>query len=43
MGRVAGSDGHLDSREVNSIRTILKVAKLNPKLIETIVDTIEVE
>ena len=43
MGRVAGSDGHLDSREVNSIRTILKIAKLNPKLIEAIVDTIEVE
>ena len=43
MGRVAGSDGKLDRREVNSIRSILKIARLDPELIEAIVSRIEVK
>lgn len=42
MGRVAGSDGKLDNREINSIRSILKIARLNPLLVEAIVDSIKV-
>jgi len=43
MGRVAGSDGKLDRREVNSIQSLLKVAKLDPELIEAIVRNIEIK
>jgi uncharacterized tellurite resistance protein B-like protein len=42
MGRVAGSDGKIDNREVNSIKSILKVARLNPEHIQVIIDAIKV-
>lgn len=40
MGRVAKSDGKIDNRELDSIRTILKSAQLNPNLIEEIISKI---
>jgi tellurite resistance protein len=41
MGRVAESDGKIDNRELDLIRTILKAAKLNPNLIENIISKIK--
>ncbi len=41
MGRVAGSDGKIDAREINSIESILKVARLNPDHIKVIINAIK--
>jgi uncharacterized tellurite resistance protein B-like protein len=43
MGRIAGSDGRIDHREINSIKSILKIARLNPEIIQAIIDNIEVK
>jgi hypothetical protein len=43
MGRIAGSDGRIDRREIDSIKSILKIARLNPEIIQAIIDNIEVK
>jgi tellurite resistance protein len=43
MGRIAGSDGRIDHREIDSIKSILKIARLNPEIIQAIIDNIEVK
>ncbi len=43
MGSVAKSDGKLDKREINTIKSILRIAKLKPDLIDIVVSAIEVK